>query len=427
VKLGGGYAQSCSIHIVGEAGAKDGGSDRAVSSDGGASSPRYAALTCGTFSYRTSSLVAGLKRALVLLYGHGTSATLSNLVVTPPQTSSTRCEDPTAWYRHLARGEPVVAASQTGAGGDLEEASHPTVVYHPPTKQYLMFFDGRTIATSTVNALSGIFLARSTDGVEWQVEKGGSGSPTPVLASNTSSQIAYSSPSVLYDSTTKLLRLWMTRAETGNPTIKGIAYATSKEGTSWTLVSGSSGPYVFSAEVTGWDSYSVEAPSVLVRPDKNYLLYYTGSGNKTTSKPAIGVATSTNGVHWTRPKTRQPIISISSTDSGLACNDPMVVYDPVRALYHLWYSYSAFGQNPAIRYAVSQDSEGLTFTSWTRTITVLDQGQAGSFDDHGVLAPAALLEADPLSSSDTIVRLYYVGVGKDAQEQIGYAVNRGAL
>lgn len=65
---------------------------------------------------------------------------------------------------------------------------------------------------------------------------------------------------------------------------------------------------VFGNGPTGFDSLHTCDPSVIV-VGGTYYLYYTGTGNPDGNSNAIGLATSTDGLHWTRANGGTPIVS----------------------------------------------------------------------------------------------------------------------
>jgi hypothetical protein len=71
---------------------------------------------------------------------------------------------------------------------------------------------------------------------------------------------------------------------------------------------GMQGRPVLSGSVTGFDAMHTCDPSVL-RVAQTYYMYYTGIASDHEHANAIGVATSTDGVTWTRPADGKPIVS----------------------------------------------------------------------------------------------------------------------
>jgi predicted GH43/DUF377 family glycosyl hydrolase len=362
-------------------------------------------ILAGPLAYAAPPLDSAIETALVLVHGQGVGGRLEALKVTSQESAATRCRSPATWYRHLARGEPVIHA-----GGDLAAAEEPAVVYRPESKSYVMLFAGRAAGKS---GRSGLFLATSTDGVEWKV------TPEPVIpptADDTRFGVKQSSPSLLLRG--GRLHLWYTREDdTGSLVQRTIAHATSSGGVTWKPSAGGAGqPYVLApGKALAWDSLAVSSPSVVEAADGSLVMWYTGTGAEAASLPAIGIASSKDGTVWQRPHP-QPVLVPSEESSELACMDPSVVYDPGSKLFLMWYTRRAFGDDPSIRFAVSAD--GVSWTRWPGP--VYSAGSTGTFDERGIEAPALL-------RSGTRLRLWYTGLDDKAIPQIGYAENRGGL
>ncbi|MFN7955899.1 MAG: hypothetical protein U0610_29570 [bacterium] len=84
----------------------------------------------------------------------------------------------------------------------------------------------------------------------------------------------------------------------------GIGLAVSADGRSWRRVgpdgreqSARAPEPLLTSLAQGWDAGNVGSPAVVQRPDGTWLLYFDGDRFGSRS---IGVATSTDGVHWTR-------------------------------------------------------------------------------------------------------------------------------
>jgi hypothetical protein len=70
----------------------------------------------------------------------------------------------------------------------------------------------------------------------------------------------------------------------------------------------SPGQEVFGNSPSGFDSLHTCDPSV-IEVDGVYYLYYTGTADKAGDNNAVGLATSTDGVHWSRANRGVPIVS----------------------------------------------------------------------------------------------------------------------
>ncbi|MEU4806097.1 beta-xylosidase [Actinosynnema sp. NPDC023587] len=96
----------------------------------------------------------------------------------------------------------------------------------------------------------------------------------------------------------------------------------------FTAPDGSSGQSVLSGSVTGFDGKHVCDPSVL-KVGGTYYLYYTGAAGEHAHGNAVGVATSPDGVHWTRDAGGLPIVSPSydtTRDNTYGAGQPSVLF-----------------------------------------------------------------------------------------------------
>ncbi|HEX3779256.1 MAG TPA: beta-xylosidase [Pseudonocardiaceae bacterium] len=91
---------------------------------------------------------------------------------------------------------------------------------------------------------------------------------------------------------------------------------------------GAPGTEVFGNSPNGFDQLHTCDPSV-VRVGGIYYLYYTGTSNTAGQANAIGLATSTDGVHWNRANGGAPIVVAAddnTTGNPYGAGQPSVVY-----------------------------------------------------------------------------------------------------
>jgi len=350
--------------------------------------------------------------ALILVYGRGTSARLSNLVVTTPDTAK-RCRAPGTWLRHLMRGEPVV-----GKNANLADASNPSVIREPKGNGYLMALVGK----GSRDTLGGIFIATSKAGREFTLEH--KGQVKPVMEEG-SAQFGHllASPALFHDGVD--YRMWYSTVEAKGGGRRGIALATSKDGRVWTRYKGAKGDVVFvlppDKDDKKWDSGSVKDPTIW-KDTKTYLhMWYTGDVwypgvFNTVPSPAIGFAVSKDGgATWERKG--KVDLSAGTSSKGVsttAVEAPMVLYDGAAQQFLMWFTRRAFGATPSIQHAVSPD--GAKWHPWPGA--ALGHGPPGTFDERGVQNPTVLLEG-------TRTRMWFGGLNSKGVGQIGYAENRG--
>jgi len=198
----------------------------------------------------------------------------------------------------VADDEPIIIR------GDAQYTDPGGVIFHDGVFQ--MFhnrFDGWPAAVD-------IFQSTSTDGVTWTLA-----SEEPVFSG---ADVEYAGVALLASSIlveddgtwVMYFYTWETNAGLA-PTSIGRATAPEPSGP-WVaddepiLVAGSDGE---------WDELQVVAPTV-VKTNDGYVMYYTGA---TSSALSIGMATSEDGINWT--KYDDP----STTDAPYAESDPIIV------------------------------------------------------------------------------------------------------
>jgi predicted GH43/DUF377 family glycosyl hydrolase len=180
--------------------------------------------------------------------------------------------------------------------------------------------------------------------------------------------------------------------------------------TGWTKYAGNP---VFGAGPAGsWDSSSVDLASILYS-DGTYKLWYSGDSG-TNASTRIGLATSPDGVNWTR-YAGNPVLTVGSAsawDSGYV-NVPHVIYH--NGQYEMWFRGSNDPANSnfaSIGYATSPDGE-----VWTKYAgnPVLTPGASGSWDDAELWSGYVVAEAGSY-------KMWYAA-SDGAHFQIGYATS----
>lgn len=161
-------------------------------------------------------------------------------------------------------------------------------------------------------------------------------------------------------------RMWMTAGDVSDsPPMVRVYHASSTNGESWTI---DSTPVLEPSAPGAWDDHATETPSVIVDGHGVYHLYYSGIANGAAlGVMAIGHATSTDGLTWTKDP-NNPVIDIvqppESSDWGVfSAGEPGAVYLPHEDTIYLY--YVSFGGSPdhtgdvAVLLATSTD--GSTF------------------------------------------------------------------
>jgi beta-1,4-mannooligosaccharide phosphorylase/Secretion system C-terminal sorting domain len=190
-----------------------------------------------------------------------------------------------------------------------------------------------------------------------------------------------------------------------------IGLATSSNGTTWTKYPGN--PVLDSGPPGTWDSVKVSTASVYF-DGSNYVMWYTGrSGNN----GSIGLATSSDGVHWTKYP-GNPILVAGAPGSWEQGSAEGAKVLRVGNLFHMFYG----GHDPAldafhIGYAYSPD--GVTWTKYAGN-PVLSRGSGTEWDGQSLGLMGAIFKDDKF-------HLWFSGLGVSSQFppywQIGYATS----
>jgi predicted GH43/DUF377 family glycosyl hydrolase len=181
----------------------------------------------------------------------------------------------------------------------------------------------------------------------------------------------------------------------------GLAYSIDK--VSWTKHP--SNPIFSQGGFGEWDSQGVWDPHVLY-DESELKMYYTGFNGSDTN---IGLATSTNGLSWTRVP-ENPILE------GLGITgviDPYVINDGSQ--YMMWYSgYNSWSNFPFYKIELALSFDGLEWTKADSINPVLNFGEQ-TFENSAVFGSSVILKET--------FKLWYTGRnGYDTK--IGFALSR---
>ena len=259
------------------------------------------------------------------------------------------------------RGNRVISQGTTW---DDDGVMEPCVVF--AKGQYYVYytgFDGTDYA---------IGLARSTDGFTFS--KYGT---IPLISKGPGTYDGSScrDPFVLYDN--GVFKMWYTGI---NGAAECIAYATSKNGLTWTKYS--SNPVITQPSSPDWGFTDLGDPCVL-KVNGQYWMYFSGS--TTTNYKLVGLATSTDGISWNNHGSN-PINSQAAAGFGQYDICDVAVWKD-DSVFRMYFS----GRNSvlvtySIGYAYSHN--GLDWV--TLPDIYINIGPGGSFDEKELQSPCVI-------------------------------------
>lgn len=204
------------------------------------------------------------------------------------------------------------------------------------------------------------------------------------------------SASVLKDGST--YKMWYTGFNVDS--VLAIGYATSSDGTSW--AKSGSNPVLQKGTTGAWDANGVGSQTV-IKDGSTYKMWYTGIN--ASFLPAIGYATSSDGITWTKVGT----VTWTGTAAAFEATGVLgatVIKDG--ATYKMWYTgrsttTGASAGNWAIGYATSTDGQ-----SWARYASnpVLTYGSTGAWDSRASGLPSVIKTT---VASTTVYLMAYTG------------------
>lgn len=198
----------------------------------------------------------------------------------------------------LTRGSVIL--TQGGAGAWDEGKVGPFAIVKRGASDYRGWFEGLNAAFSAAS----IGYATSTDGSSWTK----SGSNPVFTATETWENGEVAPGTVIWDEDGSLFKMWYHGGFNSLP--RKIGYATSTDGISWTR-GNSSLPVLSPGSAGAWDESSVADACVLRLSATDYRMWYIGKGSAGVN--AIGYATSTDGISWTKESTN-PVFERESAD-----------------------------------------------------------------------------------------------------------------
>jgi predicted GH43/DUF377 family glycosyl hydrolase len=196
---------------------------------------------------------------------------------------------------------------------------------------------------------------------------------------------------------------------TPNIDIRQIGYATSPDGVTWTRQNGGN-PVLTPSTPAAWDDGQVYYAWV-IKDGTTYKMWYTGF----STFEAMGYATSTDGISWTR--SGSPILMAQGTGfEATSVGAPSVIKDGTT--YRMWYTGFNNSGSGATEIGYAESTDGLAWSRFAGN-PVIPRGAAGTWDAAFTWFPSALRDGN-------IFKIWYTGLDSATAPQnyrIGYATN----
>jgi len=256
--------------------------------------------------------------------------------------------------------------------------------------------NGSCLFRSIINVSGTYHIFEEVIAADWYIQKrtsadgltlgAASGNLFSYGAPGTFDEKGQADPTVIYDGPGDW-KMWFD-AKNGASVWDKLGYATSTDGTTWTKV----GAILERGAAGTWDDYAVHHPCA-IKHNGVYYLYYSGDDDVDYAVKNIGLATSTDGINWTKYASN-PVLSIGAGtwDSlYLRPSCPILIH----GLWYMWY-WGFGGTTHKMGLATSPD----LFT-WTKSGMVLTAFL-------GVQASMPILRSGT-NQADKIVQIWFTG------------------
>lgn len=203
-------------------------------------------------------------------------------------------------------------------------------------------------------------------------------------------ELGSADPTVIYDGPGDW-KMWFD-AKNGIGIWDQLGYATSVDGTTWA----NQGGVIARGSAGSWDDGFIHHPTV-IKYNGVYYMYYTG-GKNDTSGYCIGLATSTDGVNWTKNLTN-PVLSPGASgqwdDYNVRPSCPILIGN----IWYMW--YWGFGNADPSDHAMGLASSR-DLINWTKKGRVMyrDSATDGVAASNGMLIQGS-------NSMDKLVKMWF--------------------
>ncbi|MBS4027140.1 MAG: T9SS type A sorting domain-containing protein [Ignavibacteriales bacterium] len=209
-------------------------------------------------------------------------------------------------------------------------------------------------------------------------------------------------PTILYDESRELYRMWFTSYSFNPGRRTSISEAISMDGVDWYL--NAKNPKVYAGEPGSFESVGLGNPRI-IKDSNEFKLYYDGYDG---ARNEIGVAFSQNGKTWTKHSSN-PIITrgqLGSWDAEKA-SEPFIIKD--NGIFKMWYAGDN-GTVTSIGYATSLD--GIHWSKYAQNPILIKDTSLSEVE--GVGMPV-------ITKVESVYYMLYSMIGINGVQKIGYA------
>ena len=260
-------------------------------------------------------------------------------------------------------------------------------------------------------------MATSNDGVSWTKYSG-----NPVLDLGTPGSWdgdSISDACVLKENAG--YKMWYTGQTYGASSaddVFKIGYATSPDGIHWTKYSGN--PVLTPGSLGSWDDRRVWRPSV-IPTGSGYVMYYRGAAIAEGSQAKAGVATSSDGIHWTKTTVLTMPAGSSGWDAYSRQVEALNIGDVMKSgdTYIMSYASIKTQTSPA-QIGVASSQDGINWTPYSDN-PVITYGTSGGWDSGSGGVGAGNFAGSMILAAQNQYYVYYAASGPSGSYSIGLA------
>ena len=163
-----------------------------------------------------------------------------------------------------------------------------------------------------------------------------------------------------------------------------ISYAFSYDGQKWVKYNNDT-PVLDVDTGQSWDNFFLDTPSWL-KDSSGYKMYYFGDNDNNPLNSAIGLAISNDGIHWKR-YTHNPVLRPGKNGDwdSLYIESPTVVY--AKGKYFMY--FSGVDSSYKVRIGMALSTDGIHWTKYSNN-PVLTEGKPGDWDSYSVATPSVI-------------------------------------